>query len=676
MNKKIDRMKELVERLNLYRDEYYNESNSSVSDKEYDRLFDELVALEKNTGICMSNSPTQTVGYEVKSELEKVTHTHPMLSLDKTKSVEDLVRFADDKDFLLSLKMDGLTVLLTYENGVLVQAETRGNGEVGELITHNARVFENIPLRIDYKGHLEIEGEAIITYDNFEKINRPLIEKAKREADEKGLSGAEFEKYIKDNTYKNPRNLASGSTRQLDSNIAAQRHINFIVWKVPTDISGSFCDRLEIAKKLGFSIVPYIFTNDYEHIEFLINNLKEIAQTQSLPIDGLVVTYDDVKFGESLGMTGHHPRHSMAFKFEDEEVETTIIDVEWTIGKTGVLTPTVVFEPVEIDGTEIERASIHNVSIVKELKLGIGDTVTVYKANMIIPQIAENLTQSNTLEIPAVCPVCGAATEIKKDNDTEVLICTNEDCHGKLLGKLVHFASKNAIDIDGLSEATLQFLIDKKWVASFCDLYKHLNNTDIYKEWMKTPGFGKKSVDKLLAAIENSRKSTLERFLYAQSIPLIGRSASKDISSYCKGDIEIFCDMMTNGSSSLFMDIDGFGKAMYESLINWKENHWIEFLNLKNEFDFKSALTGRNNKVNNSLKSKIFVITGSLNNYANRDALVAEIESHGGKVAGSVSAKTSYLINNDKESNSSKNTKAKSLGVPIISEDDFIAMIS
>ena len=681
----IERIKELIEQLNVYRDEYYNKSNPSVGDKEYDKLFDELAALEKETGIYMSNSPTQTVGYEVKSELEKVRHSHPMLSLSKTKSVKDLVKFAGTKAFLLSLKMDGLTVLLTYDNGELVQAETRGNGENGEIITHTAKVFENVPLHINYPGYLEVEGEAIITYEDFEAINKPLIEKAKKEAVQRRLTGDDFDKYVKDNSYKNPRNLVSGSVRQLDSNIAAQRHIKFIAWKVPVDIisgyinnnNNSFTERLKFVKELGFDIVPYMLTNDTEHMDWLIENLQGIAKKFSYPIDGLVITYDNISYGQSLGMTGHHPRHSIAFKFEDEEVETTIIDVEFTMGKTGVLTPTAIFEPVEIDGTEVERASVHNISILKELKLGIGDIVTVYKANAIIPQISENLTQSNTLEIPTVCPICGSTTEIKKDNETEVLICTNEDCNGKLLGKLAHFSSKNAIDIDGLSEATLQFLINKKWVSSFLDIYTNLNKKEIYKVWINTSGFGKKSVDKLLGAIEKSRNTSLERFLYAQSIPLIGRSASKDIARFCHGDIETFCEMMTSGSCSMFLGMDGFGKTMYESLLAWYNKHWIGFLELKQEFVFENINTSQNNKSEKvDLSGKVFVITGNLKHYANRDALVAEIESRGGKVSGSVSAKTSFLLNNDVESNSSKNAKAKSLNIPILSEEDFINMIT
>ena len=655
---KTEKVKELVKRLNVLRDEYYNKSNSSVSDKEYDKLYDELVKLEKETGLYMSNSPTQTVGYEVKSELEKVVHSHPMLSLDKTKSELDLAKFIGDKPCLAMLKMDGLTISLTYKNGKLVAAETRGNGEIGEAILHNAKVFSNIPLKIDWEDELVVDGEAIIDYDTFEKINEGLPETEK---------------------YANPRNLASGSVRQLDSSIAAARGIKFVAWKLVKGYdNNSFTSRLGFLANLGFTVVPYccVTENSGNKISSIIRDLKRDAELYRYPIDGLVWSYDDVLYGESLGLTGHHVRSQLAFKFYDDEYETKIIDIEYTMGKTGVLTPTAVFEPVEIDGTEVERASVHNISILKQLELGIGDVVTVYKANQIIPQVADNLTRSGATDIPAICPVCGAATEIKKDNDTEVLICTNDDCTGKLLGKLAHFASKNAIDIDGMSEATLQFLINRKWISSFKDIYVKLQAKEIYDRWVKTPGFGKKSVDKILGSIENSRETSLDRFLYAQSIPLIGRSASKDISSFCKGDIDTFCKMMTDGSGSSLLEIAGFGKTMYESLINWQDKHWIEFLELKSEFNFKKLDTNQNNMNGSKMDGKVFVITGSLYKYKNREELVAVIESIGGKVAGSVSAKTSFLINNDKESNSSKNVKAKSLNIPIISEDDFIKMIT
>ncbi len=658
---KIERIKELTQQLNQYRDSYYNNSVSEISDHEYDNLFDELKKLEEETNIVMSNSPTHTVGYEVKSKLKKIKHSHPMLSLDKTKSVEDLKKFAGDKDCLLMCKMDGLTVLLTYENGELIQAETRGNGEEGEIITHNARVFYNIPLHIDYTGHLEIEGEAIITYDDFEKINSSLL-------------GGE--------KYKNPRNLVSGSVRQLDSNIAAQRHIKFIVWKVPNiedsiKSDNAFLFRLIFAKNLGFDIVPFFTysnnTADKENCKYLIENLKEQAKIKGFPIDGLVMTYNDIAYGESLGTTGHHPKHSIAYKFYDDVYPTRLLDVEWTMGKTGVLTPTAVFEPVEIEGSTVERASLHNISIMKNLDIiSKYQTIGVYKANMIIPQVdyAEkmiNVAANDEIKIPKICPVCGANTEIVKDNDAEVLICTNPDCKGKLLGKLVHFCSKNAINIAGMSEATLQFLIDKGWINSFKDIYTLDWHWD---EWIKCDGFGEKSVLKILENIAKSRNTTLDRFIYALCIPLIGRSASKDVAKFFNNDYENFRRYCI---TTHYEQLDGFGENMNKCLHQWLNHNHLMMELLAREFTFEKI---KENNSDENLIGKIFVITGSLNHYNNRDELVSIIEGLGGKVSGSVSSKTSYLINNDIASTSGKNRKAYELGIPIISEEDFIRMIS
>ena len=643
---KIKRLKELTEQLNHYRDSYYNDSESLISDKQYDDLFDELQSLEEETGITISNSPTKTVGYEVKSKLEKVKHSHPMLSLDKTKSTDDLVKFSGGKDCILSLKLDGLTVLNTYNNGVLCQAETRGNGEEGEIITHNAKVFDNLPLNIPYDKKFEIEGEAIITQFDFEKIN---------------VNGE----------YKNCRNLASGSVRQLDSNITKERHVRFIVWKIPFGVS-TYSYGFEVAAKWGFEVVPYVkYNSNTDNIEEKIDELKAIAKEKSYPIDGLVITYDNIEYGKSLGMTGHHPRHSLAFKFYDEVYETELLDVEFTMGKTGVLTPTAVFKPVEIDGTMVERASLHNISIMKELELKYGDTITVYKANQIIPQVEDNLDKdvvdNNYILPPSICPICGADTEIIKDNDSEVLACTNPNCKGKLLGQLSHFVSKNAINIDGLSEQTLQKFIDLGWVRSFQDI---MNLKDHAVEMAKLDGFGKKSVDQFIEAIDNSRKTTLDRFIYSLSIPLIGRSASKDIAKFFDNDYEKFWKY---GIVTHYTQIDGFGEAMNNSLHQWLNQNHMMMEWLAHEFEF---ITENNNSSRVDLSGKTFVITGSLNHYKNRDELVGMIESMDGKVSGSVSAKTSFLINNDTESGSSKNKKAKQLGIPIISEQDFINMVS
>ena len=650
---KINRLKELTEQLNHYRDSYYNNSESLISDKQYDDLFDELQSLEEETGIVMSNSPTKTVGYEVKSKLEKVKHSHPMLSLDKTKSTEDLIKFSNGRDCIISLKLDGLTVLNTYDNGVLCQSETRGNGEEGEIITHNAKVFDNLPLNIPFDRKFEIEGEAIITQSDFEKINT-------------------------NGEYKNCRNLASGSVRQLDSNITKNRHVRFIAWKIPFGVT-TYSKGFEIAAQYGFEVVPYVkYNSKYDDIEKAIEVLKNIAKEKSLPIDGLVITYNNVEYGKSLGMTGHHPKHSLAFKFYDDIYPTELLDVEFTIGKTGVLTPTAVFKPIEIDGTVVERASLHNISIMKELGITHkGQTVNVYKSNQIIPQIDSveeddiEITDDNVIIPVETCPICGANTKIIQENDSKVLICTNDNCKGKMLGKLVHFCSKNAINIEGMSEATLQFLIDKGWIKSFQDIYK----LDYYRQsWKEYDGFGDKSVDKLLDAIENSRKTTLDKFIYSLSIPQIGRSASKDIAKYCNNSIDEFTFIMENTSLELAA-IDGIGVSTTTSLDDWWNTNRDMFYELAEEFIFATNKK-ENNNVSVDLSGKTFVITGSLTHYKNRDELISVIEGLNGKVSGSVSNKTSYLINNDTQSSSSKNQKAKQLNIPIISEQEFINMIS
>ena len=652
---KTERIKELTKMLNEYRNAYYNESESIISDYEYDKLYDELEKLENETGLSFANSPTKTVGFQVKYELEKVKHTHPMLSLDKTKSVDDLRKFAGDKDCILSLKMDGLTCLLTYENGSLVQAETRGNGDIGELITHNANVFENIPLTIEYKGHFEIEGEAIITYDDFEKINKVLPE---------------------DKKYKNPRNLVSGSVRQLDNKIAAQRHIKFVAWKVPTEVcSNSFLNRLKYAKELGFEIVP-LFTysgksNDKENLPEMIESLKIKAHDHGYPIDGLVMTYNDIQYGESLGLTGHHPRHSVAYKFYDEEFETTLNNIEWTMGKSGCLTPTAVFEPVEIDGTIVERASLHNMSIFKDLELSHGDTITVFKANQIIPQVSDNLdrTLNNLCIPPSTCPICGGKTEIVKDNDTEVLMCSNSNCKGKLLGKLSAFASRNKMNIDGLSDETLSKFIARGWLTCFSDIYKL---KDYYIHMINMSGFGRKSIDKLIDSIEKSRSVELNRFIAALSIPGVGDSTAKDISKHCEYDFDTFVLKLIDKYN--WSVIDGIGEKTSQQI-----NEWID--DSGNREDFRKLLRtiipvnlNTNNNTDQSLAGKNFVVTGDVTQFKNRKELQKFIESKCGKVTGSVTSKTNWLINNDVESTSSKNKKARELGIPIISEKDFLEM--
>ena len=642
---KIDIVKRVKE-LNTASEAYYNSDNPIMSDYEFDCKFDELKKWEEETGIVLSNSPTQNVGYDVVSNLEKTTHPHPMLSLGKTKSVDDLIKFSSGKDCVISLKMDGLTVLNSYDNGTLQKSETRGNGEVGEIITHNARVFDDFPINIPFDRKFEIEGEAIITKDDFERINT-------------------------NGEYKTCRNLASGSVRQLDSKIAKDRHVHFVAWKVPFGLT-TYTEGFRIAKDYGFEVVPYVtYNSNTDNIDAKIEQLKTIAEEKLYPIDGLVISYNNVEYGKSLGMTGHHPKHSLAFKFYDEESVSTLKDIEWSMGKTGNLTPVAIFEPIEIDGTQVERASLHNVSILKELQLGIGDEITIVKCNQIIPQIKDNLTRSNTCEIPSICPICGQPTKIVKENDSEVLMCTNPDCKGKLLGKLTHAVSRDALNISGLSESTLDRLTKFGWITSIKDIY-HL---DFYKNHMIVlDGFGKKSIDKLLKSIKKSRNTNLERFLYSLSIPLLGKSASKMIAEAVDYDFDIFIDEMTIKGAEYFRYLPGVGDTLINSLNDYWKNHYSDILQLSEEFTFKKSNLILD-ETPKTLQNKTFVVTGSVNHYPNRDALKADIEAHGGKVVGNISSKTNYLINNDINSASSKNQKAKSLNIPIISEEQFLAMI-
>lgn len=669
---KVKEMKELVNKLNYYRNLYYNKNTQEISDYEYDNLFDKLQELENETGIIMSNSPTQNVGYEVKSKLQKVKHSHPMLSLAKTKDINELIKFSGNQDCILSCKLDGLTTLLTYENGKFVQAETRGDGEYGELITHNARVFENIPLTIPATGHIEFEGESIITYNDFEKINSELPE---------------------DKKYKNPRNLVSGSVRQLDSKIASNRHIKFVVWKVPQEFTDYYLDGFKFAKKMGFDIVPFLtYYLDKENIEKMIESLKEKANILSYPIDGLVMTYNNIEYGKSLGMTGHHPKHSIAFKFYNEEYETTLKSIEWSLGKTGQITPVAVFEPVDIDGSIVEKASLSNLSIMEDT-LGclpfVGQTLYITKRNEVIPKVerADILIQKNDslkslcdlFTIPNKCPVCGQKTEVQQDNNSKILICTNPKCKGKLLAKLKHFVSKSAMNIDGLSEQTLSFLIDKGWVCAFQDLYclgycnEGLN--DIISKWKRSEGFGDKSVDKILNSIDKSRITTLDRFINALSIPLVGKEASKLIAKDCNYDINIFLErlyMVLFNSDYDWQSIDGIGYVVSDNINKYAMNNFDDVESLSKYMNFDKPVE---NKINSSIKNMVFVITGSLSVFKNRDEAKEKIETSGGKVSSSVSNKTNYLVNNDINSNSSKNKKAKELGIPIITEDELLNML-
>ena len=659
MTNKIDRIKKLVEQLNHHRNLYYNESRSEISDFEYDQLFDELSALEKETGFVLTISPTQTVGYEVKSSLNKVTHNHPMLSLDKTKSVDDVIKFLDDRDGICMAKMDGLTCSLRYVNGELVSAETRGNGEIGEDILHCAKTIKNIPLKIECIDEVIVDGEVIITYDDFNKINEILPEGEK---------------------YKHPRNLASGSIRQLDSNVAAQRNMKFIAWKlvkgwmVRGDTLGvqnknSFLDRLNCLSAIGFEVVPcYEIINERleQRIDNIISLIKRNCELDSFPIDGCVFGYDDVAYSESLGATGHHLRSQLAFKFYDELYETKLLYIDWTIGKTGQLTPTAVFEPVEIDGTTVERASLHNISIIKNLGLTNGCTVKAYKANAIVPQIDSCEQDGNgEIEIPSVCPICGGKTSIQKDNDSEVLICTNPECSGKLLGRFTHFVSKKGMDIDGLSEATLELLISNKYLKEFKDIYRLSNHQ---KELVQLPGLGVKSVEKLLESIEKSREVKLENFVCALGIPSIGLSASKTISQACNGDWNTLWKMWNEEYD--FTQLTDFGEVTANSLVNYFDEYINDIDHLAAEMNF--TIPEKKQVINNPFEGKTLVVTGKLNHFT-RDSINEKIVSLGAKAAGSVSKKTDYLITNE-ASGSSKYKKAVELGVPIITEDEFLSM--
>ena len=658
--KQIQRIKELVKLLNHYRDEYYNRQNSEISDFEYDQLYDELSELEQETGFVMVISPTQTVGYEVKSELTKVKHNHPMLSLDKTKDVDDIIKFLDDKDGLVMPKMDGLTCSLRYLNGKLVSAETRGDGEIGEDILHCAKTIKNIPLYIDYKDELIIDGEVIISYDDFEKINSTLP---------------------KDQKYKHPRNLASGSIRQLDSKIAAERNLKFIVWKVVKGCnnstfsecdSNSFFDRLTFAELMGFDVVGSYglpaFYRDEQIIEHAIDTIKKWAKDNSYPIDGCVFSYDDIAYGDSLGATGHHLRSQYAYKFYDELYETKLLDIEWTMGKTNILTPTAIFQTVNIDGADVSKASLHNISIIKKLGLTNNCTVRVYKANQIIPQVNSCLQDGDSaIEIPEYCPICKGNTKVVKENESEVLMCTNPNCTGKKIALFEHFVSKKAMNIEGMSEATIEFLINKGWIHTFKDIY-HLSN---YKEeWQKCNGFGKKSVENILNAIEKSRNIKMENYLCALGIPNVGLSTAKILSNKFNGDYDEFVQAVLTGFD--LTSLEGFGDIIKNSILTWIRSSGLDD-SLADEMNFVVEEKKQNDGVN--LDGKTFCITGSLNHFANRDALIADIETHNGKFVSSISAKCNYLINNDSTSSSSKNKKAQALNIPIITEEEYLQMI-
>lgn len=644
----MDRMKELIKMLNKAAKAYYNTGEEVMSNMEYDRLYDELAALEKETGIVMADSPTINVGYEILSELPKEVHEKPMLSLNKTKSVNELAEFAGDNRSLLSWKLDGLTIVLTYNNGSLVKAVTRGNGEVGEVITQNAKVFKNIPLSISFKGQLIIRGEALIKYSDFKKINEKIEDVDAR--------------------YKNPRNLCSGSVRQLNSEIAASRNIYFYAFSVVTAEGADFDNSREKQfvwlKNMGFDVVHYVVV-DKNNIHQEVQNFASKIEDNDLPSDGLVLIYDNISYGESLGHTAKFPRDSIAYKWADETAETKLVDIEWSASRTGLINPVAIFEPVELEGTTVTRASVHNVSIVEELKLGIGDRILVYKANMIIPQIAENLTGSGKIVIPQKCPVCGEITKIRQTNDIKYLICPNDECQAKKIKSFVLLASRNALNIDGLREATLEKFIQEGYIKEFSDIY-HLDRyaSDI----VNMEGFGEKSYNNLISNIEKSRKTTLDRFIYSLGIPNIGASNAKMLTSAFDNDLN---KLLKAGKEDL-AQIDGVGDIIAESFISYflNENRKKEARHLLDELE----ITDEGNNEEQIFQNMSFVITGTVNNFANRNAVKEYIERRGGKVTSSVSKNTSYLINNDSESSSSKNKKAKELGIPIISEEEFMKL--
>ncbi len=645
-----DRMRELVDILNEASKAYYAEDHEIMSNFEYDKLYDELVALEQETGITLSDSPTVHVGYEVVSELPKERHPAPMLSLDKTKDVGALADWLNGKEGLLSWKMDGLTVVLTYDNGELVKAVTRGNGEIGEVITANAKTFKNIPLRISYKGRLSVRGEAVISYSDFEKINSQIPDT--------------------DAKYKNPRNLCSGSVRQLNSEITAKRNVRFFAFSMvePEDkelvdsFENSFKKRFEYLESLGFQVVEYKEVTS-ETIADAVKSFAEKIPQNDFPSDGLVLDLEDVAYGKSLGMTAKFPRDAIAFKWQDEEAETTLTEIEWSPSRTGLINPVAIFEPVDLEGTEVRRASLHNISYVKDMKLGLGDRIKVYKANMIIPQISENLTKSGSLEIPDACPACGAATVIKNENGTETLNCPNPECPAKNIKLFSLFVSRNAMNIDGISEATLERFIAEGFLHRLSDIYKL---SDYKDRIVVLDGFGEKSYNNMLSSIEKSRKCTMEGFLYGLGISGIGVANAKLIVRYFKSDF----DRIMNATAAELCEIEGVGDVMARDFTEYmsKADKREEIERLLSEIEFVIE----ENTAEQDLEGKTFVITGSLNSFPNRDALKKVIEDRGGKVAGSVSSKTSYLINNDINSNSSKNKNAKKLGVPIITEEDFL----
>ncbi len=648
--KLIDRMRELVDQLSKAAYAYEQQNTEIMSNYTYDKLYDELLELERQTGIVLAGSVTQKVGYEVMSVLPKVTHATRMLSLDKTKEISKLKSFLGDKEGLLSWKMDGLTIVCTYEEGRLIQAVTRGNGEIGEDVTNNAKTFKNLPLTINYKGRLVIRGEALISYTDFNRINESL-----KPGEEK---------------YKNPRNLCSGSVRQLNPEITAKRNVRLYVFSVVEGKEGfsQKSEELEWLRGEGFEIVDYQKVTAKTIEEEVLRFQQEIV-SQDFASDGLVLTYNDIDYSKSLGTTSKFPKDSIAFKWKDEVVQTKIIDIEWNTSRTGLINPIAIFEPVEIEGTTVERASVHNLSILEELKLGIGDTVSVYKANMIIPQILENLSQTGPVKIPEKCPVCTAPTEVKQEKTSKSLYCTNPKCQAQKLRAFVHYVSRDAMNIEGLSEATISKFLEKGFLSDFLSLY-YLSQFE--EEIKKMEGFGDKSYHKLMDAIEKSRHTTLPNFIYALGIAQVGLSTARIL---CK-HFDYNLGKMLEADTQTLTQIEGIGEIIARQIKTFFSDEQNIFLirALEKELTFKNQVSSAN--VDSPVKDKVFVITGDTHYFKNRKELQAKIEELGGKVTSSVSKNTDYLINNDIDSTSSKNKKAKELGIAIITEDTFLQMIN
>lgn len=650
---KTVRIKQLIKDLNNASYAYYNQI-PIMSDYEWDKMYDELINLEEETGIVLSNSPTHNVGYSIADELKEVEHNHLMLSLDKTKSIDELIEFIGNKDCFLSVKADGLTTSLHYINGKLIGAETRGDGVRGTECLQNVLTMKNVPKEIPYKDELIIDGETIIGWDTFREINDKLPE---------------------DKKYKHPRNLVSGSLQLLDSKEAANRNMRFIAWRVIKGFKHKIpSEDLFKAKDIGFEIIPILKSpriNQKKELEILLNQIRESADSHNIPYDGAVMAVDDYKIAESMGRTDKFFRHSMAYKYEDELFETVLTDIEWNTSKTGLINPVAIFNPVDLNGAITTRATLHNITYIKDMMLGIGDRIRVYRSNMVIPKVHDSIDKSGNFNIPSKCPICGQLTRIIKENDSEVLMCENPDCKGKLLGKLVHAASRNALDIENLSESTIEKFINLGWLNSIKDIYYLSDHED---EMKILNGFGKKSVEKLLDSIEKSRNTNLQRFLYSLSIPLLGNSISKDIAEFCGNNFNSFVGALTEGGKDAFTSINGIGEALGKSIINYWNKHNEEIIDLAQEFIFS-----KDEKIekieNDKINGKVFVVTGSVHHYANRNELKADIEKNGGKVTGSVTSKTSYLINNDIDSNSSKNKKAKELNIPIITEEQFLSML-